>query len=263
MKDYLNLDIADMQGEEWKQFEETEAKQYFVSTAGRIKSIKKTTGKEHIHKLGKHPNGYVNVRVPNTQYVHRIVLQAFKANPENKPTVNHIDGDVSNNDVRNLEWATPAEQDEHARRTGLRTPGNTPTIVLDSNGDVIARYNSTIKAMTAYQGREVHYNKSVQIIDNVIVMKEAYYNTLDDNELFVLVTNCFERMMEYSYVVDGQLFNTKEAASLIGCTQPTISLMTKDIWTARIKSHNVSRMSNILGIATDIYNVDSYELTNY
>lgn len=92
---------------------------YYVSTKGRIKKLDGSL-------LKPHPNnrGYllVTVKINGVNFlrlVHRIVACTFIPNPQNKRTVNHKDGDKSNNTVYNLEWMTYSENNKHAYDTKL------------------------------------------------------------------------------------------------------------------------------------------------
>lgn len=66
--------------------------------------------------------------VKNVQH-HRVMMLTFVPNPDDKPYVNHIDGNTQNNDLNNLEWCTPKENTVHAHSTGL-IPESTSSVSI-------------------------------------------------------------------------------------------------------------------------------------
>ena len=61
-------------------------------------------------------NGYYNVNLQYRRYrLHRLLAEAFIPNPDNKPTVDHIDRNPQNNSLDNLRWATGKEQADNTR----------------------------------------------------------------------------------------------------------------------------------------------------
>lgn len=124
--------------EEWRPVVGFEGK-YFVSNLGNVKGIVRSGSSGDMLKPIPNKFGYLSVHLydhPRNKafLIHRLVATAFIPNPENKRTVNHIDGNKLNNCVSNLEWATYSENHKHAYRIGLKKPSDKQRAVASKIG---------------------------------------------------------------------------------------------------------------------------------
>lgn len=140
---------------------------YQVSNLGRVRSLqfvnnryKVRTPRLKVLKPSYDKYGYLMLGLckdgkHKNVHPHRLVAEAFIPNPENKPQVNHIDGNKINNCVNNLEWCTHGENQKHAHRIGIKQAtkywtgkfgkehhNSKPILQYDLNGNFIKRWDS-------------------------------------------------------------------------------------------------------------------------
>lgn len=71
-------------------------------------------------------NGYLSVDLYKNNKsekvtIHRLLAEAFIPNPENKPCVDHKDGNRKNNDLSNLRWASYSDNNSRFNTIGVRS----------------------------------------------------------------------------------------------------------------------------------------------
>lgn len=157
--------------EVWKDIPDFEGL-YQVSNYGKVKSLERTKQgclefyrPDKLLKPGLSHNGYQSIHLCNKDKkkswrVNRLVATVFIPNPDNKPQVNHIDGNKLNNRADNLEWSSPKENTHHAIRTGL--------------SDVKGESNGCAKLTN----EDVLFIRSCGLQTKVLVEKFGVYRTL-------------------------------------------------------------------------------------
>lgn len=158
--------------EVWKKIDDYN---YEVSNQGRVRNIStKKVLKEQLHGQKYYRVNLFKDGKIHHYKIHRLVALAFIHNPDNKPEVNHKDGNKLNNDVNNLEWVTGEENVEHALQTGLIKR-------LDKETVINVYYDCWINQYPLYRVAEKH-KISKKIVDS-IKYKRAYKDILSKVKL--------------------------------------------------------------------------------
>jgi len=118
----------------WKDYND----KYKVSNLGRVwNKLKDRELKIYTDKVG-----YCRVSINGKSFaLHRLVAITFLDNPENKPTVNHINAIKGDNRLINLEWATRQEQMNHVSENQLY-PDTVTVVLIDEGYNIIEKFNS-------------------------------------------------------------------------------------------------------------------------
>lgn len=155
----------------------------------------------------KDPYWSVTLQKPSGEFVkrnmHRLLMETFVPNPENKQHVNHIDGDKSNNDLSNLEWATPKENAQHAVETGLYdvNMNKKPVHQYRLNGRYLASFNSDVEA-------EAHTFIPKQNISKVTLGIREHAGFFQWSRKYLPMLPPVERKYIKGYMFQDQIFDT-------------------------------------------------------
>lgn len=112
-----------MQQEQWKKIKGFND-YYWISSLGKVKKVLPNGNVKFLKaspNKNRHNYCYVNIETVTERKnwsLHRLVAKYFIPNPENKPCVNHLDCDVSNNQISNLEWCTYKENSIYTKKMG-------------------------------------------------------------------------------------------------------------------------------------------------
>lgn len=145
----------------WKAI--TDYPNYEVSDAGEVRNV--ITGK--MLKTGLNTGGYRKVNLfpgSKTHMVHRLVALHHIENPENKPCVDHIDRDKTNNHVSNLRWTTYSE---NGLNTDYRTTRNTNT---DRHHICITHCQTFVVRLTGH----TTVSKTFKTLDEAIAFRDQW-----------------------------------------------------------------------------------------
>lgn len=155
------------------------AKKYLVSEDGNVYSIREgqpVQKASHVDTSRYHRISLVNDEGVSKKYlVHRLVATTYIPNPENKPEVNHIDGDKLHNHVSNLEWVTRKENLVHAFSINLKSVSgeNNPRCQL-KEFEVVEIYNFLLEGQLA-KDLASRYGVKKEVIKGIKYRKNWMY----------------------------------------------------------------------------------------
>jgi hypothetical protein len=164
---------------------------YLISKDGKVFNTRGANGllRNGPRELKSHPNkntGYHSVVLraknlkPISKNVHRLVAEHYIPNPDNKPQVNHKDGNKNNNSISNLEWMTHSENQRHAWEIGLlnNETYNKKTIAIRNDKVLL---NQGLEHYKLYQNIGYVMNmwsvKSYHIVKKLLVENGVDMNT--------------------------------------------------------------------------------------
>lgn len=144
----------------WKDIEGYKG-HYQISNYGNVRSLKK----DAFLMKGGYLKGYKIISLWKNGTgkmfrVHRLVAAAFIPNPENKPCIDHIDGNRTNNHADNLRWVTAKENSNNYNAPNTYkgkkiNKGGKAVLQYDLEGNFIKEWVTTMEIQ-----RQLNYHRS-------------------------------------------------------------------------------------------------------
>ena len=176
---FLFRDLFIMEKEAWVDVRGYNGK-YKISNLGNLKSFHRNKeGKINAFEIDK--TGYKRIKLylnkkGNHFFIHRLIAIAFIPNPENKPFINHKDGNKLNNSIENIEWCTPKENAQHAMDTGLNSNiGENHAHAKLKNKDVLFirnEYNNSDNKVKITKDLSLMFSVHYAIIRGIVTRKQ-------------------------------------------------------------------------------------------
>jgi hypothetical protein len=163
-----------MENEHWKLIPDFEA--YAVSNLGNVRRVSAGKGTRPMRQLkpvadrgGRLVFNARKAGLTRQFKVHRAVLLAFKGRCPDGHEVAHLDGDQKNNNLKNLIYATPVENNRHKVLHGTQPFGSKVYNAKLTEGNVI---NIRSKSpQLSYAKIAAEFGVSLMTIANVITRK--------------------------------------------------------------------------------------------
>lgn len=169
-----------------------------VSSCGNVRSKTRISAVIDAHRLGTYsrkikarvlkksriPNGYLTVSINNTtKLVHRLVGFSFCQDTYFKGAViNHKDGDKQNNNVENIEWVTPSQNEIHSYKTLGKQVWNKGISYDTKNAVAIRKKNYLERCRYTYKLRRVDGKRVIDIAKEIGITPRSVHKQLKDSK---------------------------------------------------------------------------------